>query len=72
MKQYLAFMGDIYYPCGGMDDFVGDFDNLEDAIALLTAKNTTQKTWDYDNQWASVWDSETRSYVWDESMLPKF
>jgi hypothetical protein len=32
MKRYLLFMGDDYYPEGGMNDFVGDYDTVEDAI----------------------------------------
>ena len=70
MKQYLAFKGDCYYPCGGMYDFVGDFANLDDAIAALTTKNKTQKTWDYDNQWSHVWDSQSQGIVWTTGMLP--
>ncbi len=31
MKRYLLFIGHDYYPCGGWDDFVGDFDSAEQA-----------------------------------------
>lgn len=31
MKRYLLFVGDVYYPNGGMDDFCGGFDSLDDA-----------------------------------------
>ena len=27
MKRYLVFIGHHYYPLGGMDDFVGDYDS---------------------------------------------
>ena len=29
--MYLVFAGEIYYPCGGMDDLVGSFDSIEAA-----------------------------------------
>jgi hypothetical protein len=70
MKQYLAFKGDCNYPSQGMGDFVGDFANLEDAIASLTTDNKTQKAWSDDYKWAVVWDSESRADVWDNWMLP--
>ncbi len=31
MKKYLAFYGDNYYPARGMGNFIGDFDNIEEA-----------------------------------------
>jgi hypothetical protein len=31
MKQFLLFAGDTYYPGGGWDDFVGDFETVEAA-----------------------------------------
>jgi hypothetical protein len=71
MKRYFAFMGDTYYPCGGMSDFVGDFANLEDAIAALTMDHKTLKSWGDNYTWGIVWDSEIRTNVWDETMLPK-
>jgi hypothetical protein len=33
VKQYLLFAGEEYYPRGGMQDFRGDFDALNDAQA---------------------------------------
>jgi hypothetical protein len=36
MKRYLVFGGDNYYPCGGWDDLLGEFDNLEDAKLTIT------------------------------------
>ncbi len=33
MKQFLLFAGDFYYPSGGWEDYVGDFDSQEQAIA---------------------------------------
>ncbi len=34
MKRFLLFGSDMYYPAGGWDDFVGDFDTLEQANAF--------------------------------------
>jgi hypothetical protein len=71
MRRYLAFSGEIYYPSQGMDDFVGDFDNLEEAVEALTAENKTQEAWGDDGSYALVWDSATREDVWDIWALPE-
>jgi len=31
-KRFLLFAHDDYYPCGGLDDWVESFDNVQDAI----------------------------------------
>ncbi len=33
MKRFLVFSGYDYYPCGGWDDFLGDFDSIGEARA---------------------------------------
>jgi hypothetical protein len=33
LKRFLAFGGDNYYPGGGWDDFIGDYDTIEQAEA---------------------------------------
>jgi hypothetical protein len=33
MKPYIVLAGDVYYP-SGWDDYVGDADELEEAVAL--------------------------------------
>lgn len=33
MKRYLLFAGDNYYPSGGVNDFVMDYDTVEEAEA---------------------------------------
>ena len=35
MKQYLLFTFDTYYPSGGMNDFSGSFDTVEEARAAV-------------------------------------
>lgn len=32
MKEYLLFVYDQHYPCGGMNDFVDCFDTIEEAV----------------------------------------
>ena len=34
-KRFLLFKGEIYYPCGGWDDFVGSFDTANEARAAI-------------------------------------
>ena len=65
MKKYLAFYGDVYYPSGGMDDFIGDYYTKEEAIEAIKkahVKNRLDdKVWEW--AWANVWDSKDRIEV---------
>ena len=70
MKRYLVFIGHSY-PCGGMDDFEGDFDTLEEAVRFIeenVEKNMSHESieeqWRY--TWAHIWDSETQTKVWSK------
>jgi hypothetical protein len=59
MKRYLLFAGDDYYPAGGFEDFIKDFDSIEDAENCLptlsfdwyqivdqeTGEGTTRRSW---------------------------
>lgn len=56
MKRFLVFGGWTYYPGGGWDDFVGDFENVEDAIAAT--KDPSSR-----NDWWHIIDSETKQEV---------
>lgn len=38
MKRYLLFSGAHYYPGGGMNDFVKDFDNKNEATEYIKEK----------------------------------
>jgi len=71
MKRYLLFYGEIYYACGGMDDFLGDYDTIEEAKKAVEEKinadkyyDTIEEMWQY--KWAHIWDTETRSEVWSK------
>jgi hypothetical protein len=35
LKRYLAFAYDRYYPCGGWSDFIGSFDDIDEAQAAI-------------------------------------
>jgi hypothetical protein len=35
MKRFLVFAYDYYYPAGGMNDFVGSYDTMEEAQAII-------------------------------------
>lgn len=51
MKRYLLFYGARYYPIGGMDDFQGSFDTIEEAKkAYLESDN------ERDYSWADIFD----------------
>jgi hypothetical protein len=54
MKRFLLFSGDHYYPSGGWDDMVGDFDTPEDATAKGQELLRQLKT-----DWFHVVDMET-------------
>ena len=34
IKQFLLFMGDVFYPKGGWEDFHSSYDDAEDAIGV--------------------------------------
>lgn len=54
MKKYLLFTGDTYYPSGGWDDFVDDFDSIEEALAYA-AKNG--------RDWFHIVDTEIKRII---------
>ena len=57
MKRYLVFIGDVYYPFGGFDDFAGDYDGEAEAID----KAKTIKDDKY--QWSHVYDTKERKEI---------
>lgn len=58
MKRYLAFSGDIYYPSQGMGDFIGDYDDIKDAI--FDVKTSCESS---DYMWGLVYDTIERKDV---------
>lgn len=78
MKRYLAFYGKHYEEQGGMNDCIGDFDNVSDAISKCEKKekeeeshwyNITGKFWT--NTWADVYDQRLRKYIWTSYSIEK-
>ena len=65
MKRYLAFYGDCYYAGGGMNDFVNDFDSVEDCEKAIQLKHKENRPDDLEWEWAwrQIWDSEKREFV---------
>lgn len=60
MKQFLLFSGLKYYPLGGMEDFVKDFDSLEEASEY--GKTIEDKG---DHDWWNVYDTDVCGIVWE-------
>ena len=71
MKRYLLFMGTVYYPLGGMEDFVNDFDTLEQAnkaARIEEKKYPPQRNgneWTRDYVWWQIYDTEKRETVYE-------
>lgn len=55
MKRYLLFQGSKYYPSGGMRDFAGDYDTVEEALEARGRED-----------WYHIYDTEIRDNVKDE------
>ena len=43
MKNYLLFIGEKFYPKGGFEDFVADYDSIDDANLFLAAYLKTEE-----------------------------
>lgn len=77
MERYLVFYGHFYYPAGGMDDFVGSYPTLTEAIEKV--EEAHKKEWDNDPHyyerwtcaWAHIFDSVEGKIVWkrDENTI---
>lgn len=79
MKRYLTFFGSYYYPKGGMDDFIGDFDTMDECKNKIDDKikeefdyenpfkdldNYIKREWE--NNWATIYDTKERKEVWSK------
>ena len=61
MKNYMVFFGLNYYPRGGMDDFIGDADTIEEAREILCkAYEDSPKI---DQQWGEIYSLSERAQV---------
>lgn len=72
MKRYLAFAGLSYYPSGGMKDFVGQYDEIEEAKSAIL--NELREHDDYRSledirlrvesyNWYHIYDTEQNCFV---------
>ena len=65
MKRYLVFYGEIYYPKGGMNDFIGDSDTLEAAKECVLNAEKARSSGQYRlDTWAMIYDTEQREIVY--------
>ena len=53
MKRYFLFIGDEYYPAGGMEEFIKDYNTFTDTQIALEQKCR-------DGQWYEIYDTEKR------------
>ena len=58
MRRYLLFAGDMYYPAGGWDDFIADFDIMNEAIKTGIALKDDSRC-----DWWKVIDTTTKKEV---------
>jgi peptide subunit release factor RF-3 len=47
MKRYWLFVYPMYYPMGGMEDFKGSFDTINDSIQELNNMNLQKDTHEF-------------------------
>jgi hypothetical protein len=59
MKRYMVFAGHMHYPSGGIDDFVCDTENKEEAFKIA------EKEKDGDYGWAHVYDTTNKEKILD-------
>jgi hypothetical protein len=60
MKRFLLFAGYTYYPSGGMEDLIGDFQTPEgarDKLVEVLEKGGVD--------WAHIYDTETMAMVYE-------
>lgn len=63
-KRYLAFYGKNYESMGGMDDFIGSADTVEECKQLIEKHNAGPIRIRY--QWAHIWDTQEGKKVWEK------
>ena len=63
MKRFLLFAGEVFYPSGGFEDFIGDFHSLYDAKDELT--EYIKAVGDPKYLWAHIYDAETMEMVYE-------
>ncbi len=73
MKNFLAFYLTRDNPQGGMDDLIGDFDTLDEAINAIDHWKWQHDPEDYEWNvtWASVYSLRDKGYVYDTNQDTK-
>lgn len=68
MKRYLAFFGDNYYPYGGMEDFLSDHDNQDNAKHAILDKFNEDGEYIEDShlKWGHVYDTVNKEIVYNK------
>ena len=64
MKQFLLFVGEAYYACGGFNDFNGDFESVDDCLEKI---NSLQEC---DWQWFHIFDTVLCKVVLESKEKP--
>ena len=69
MKRFLLFCFENYYPLGGMNDFVKDFDSTKEALDHAQDNlHELLKDSVYDYAWIQVFDTELNELVFEEEV----
>ncbi len=66
MKRYLLFIGTQYHSCGGIKDFVSDYNTLEEAIDAFEKNRDNGTIFDKNEIWSHIYDTETKKIVWEQ------
>ena len=56
MKKYLVFYGYVYYPEGGMNDFHGDFDTIEECNNFMDNNMGL-------GMWSHIYNTKTKEII---------
>lgn len=68
MENFLAFYGDCFYPFGGMEDFIGDFETKEKAIEAINRahkkKRPNEKDWEF--AWAHIYSIKEKCIIHEQ------
>ena len=71
MKTYLAFYGANYYPMGGMEDFIGDYDTIKEAKEVIGREHLKREVADpkWNWAWCHIWDTGKRRIIYDKGSV---
>lgn len=60
MKRFMAFSGLIYYPHGGIQDLIGDYDTIHEAENAIKSHTFDNPEGSEENFWSHIYDQEER------------